>query len=217
MSNVAVHILNWSRRLLAWLLSAWLVVFTGAVVALALIVSLYYWQTESCVRLSGLVLQLFGITAAAVGIRDTRRMFGKPSFLELVRSWFVAMPGLRSRIISATASSTGSASGFAIGHAWRGAGADPTLESRLTAAEANLKELYERANAAESTFDKHVRTATQNLREEKELRQEAERQLHSKIEAASTDGLHLAALGVFWLACGVIMSTAPNELLRLVG
>ncbi|WP_456983541.1 hypothetical protein [Luteimonas sp. A478] len=186
------------------------------VVILAVATSLYYWETERSVRLSGLLLQLLGIAAAATGIRDTRRMFGKPSFLEHMRAWLKTILRLKPSIVSMSASGTISMSGSAKAYVWRGAGADPTLESRLSAAEANLEELYKRANAAESAFDTHVRDAERQLREESHSRAEADRQLHLKIDAASTDGLHLAAVGVVWLACGVIMSTAPSELLELV-
>lgn len=216
MQSIGTHISRWPRRTLAWLMRARLPMFTALVVLLALAMSLCYWQTEPSVRISGLLLQLLGIAAAAVGIRDTRRMFGKPSFLEQVRAWLKAVPGFKPRTVSASGSATLSMSASAKAHVWRGAGTDTTLESRLSAAEANLDELYRRANAAESALDAHVRTSEQRLREEVDARKEADRQLHLKIEAASTDGLHLAAVGVVWLACGVVMSTVPNELLSLV-
>lgn len=214
--NIGAHVIRWPRRALAWLMRARLPMLTVFVVMLALAVPLCFWQTEPSVRISGLLLQLLGIAAAAVGIRDTRRMFGKPSFLEQVRLWLKAVPGLKPPAISISATSIIGASVSAKTHLWRGAGADPTLESRVSAVEANLKELCERANVAESALDAHVRDSEQRFREESDARKEADRQLHLKIEAASTDGLHLAAVGAVWLACGVIMSTAPNELLSLL-
>ena len=216
MRHTGSHIIQWPRRALAWLMRARLPMFTVLVVMLALTLSLCVWKTEPSVRVSGLLLQLLGIAAAAVGIRDTLRMFGKPSFLEQVRLWLKAVPGLKPRTVSISATGSIGMSASAKAHVWRGAGTDPTLESRISAAEANLKELYERANAAESAFDAHVRDSKHRLREESDARQEADRQLHLKIEAASTDGLHLAAVGVVWLACGVVMSTVPNELLSLI-
>jgi len=216
MKNTLTHLLRWPRRALSWLMRARLAFFTLFVVMLAIITSLYYWETESGVRLSGLLLQILGIAAAAIGIRDTRRMFGKPSFLELVRSWLKAAPGLKPKAVSLAGSSTLSVSTSSSGQIWHGLGQNPDIESRLAAVEANLKDLYDRANAAESAFAAHIRATEASLREEREVRQEADRQIHIKIEAASTDGLHLAAVGVAWIMCGVIMSTAPNELLNLV-
>lgn len=216
MEDFITPIMRWSSRALAWAMRARLVIFTASVIALALLAPLLYVQTEPSVRISGLVLQLLGISAAAVGIRDTRRMFGKPSFLQLVRTWFKSIPGLRPHVASASCSSSLSLTSSAKGYAWRGPGSEPTIESRLAAAEQNLAGLRSRVDQADSELDTHVRASEQNLRNERDSRVEGDRQLHLKIEAASTDGLHLAALGAAWLAVGVVMSTIPNELLALV-
>ncbi len=217
MRNTGSHLIRWPRRALAWLRRARLPMFTVFVVMLALILPLYCWQTEPSVRISGLLLQLLGIAAAAVGIRDTRSMFGKPSFLEQVRLWLKAVPRLKPRTISVSATGTigisESAKGTLIGNE---ADTNPTLESRISAVEVKLKKLNEHVHLVESAFEAHVRSSQDLLRKESEARTEAVRELNRKIEAASTDGLHLAAVGVVWLACGVIMSTAPSELLSLV-
>lgn len=216
MADLIAHIIRWPRRALVWLMRARLIMVAASVVILAIVISLYFLQTEQSVRLTGLVLQLLGIAAAAIGIRDTRRMFGKPSFLELIRTWVRAIPRLRPQAVSISGSSALSVTATCKAQVWHGVGPEPTIESRLAAAEANLQELVDRANKAESAFDTHVRQSEQILRDERAQRLEADRQLHLKVESASTDGLHLAAVGVAWLACGVVLSTMPNELLWFV-
>lgn len=216
MATFFVNLMRWPRRLLWWLLRVRLAIFCAAVVVLALAASLAHFQSEPSIRISGMLLQLLGISAAAIGIRDTRRMFGKPSFLQLARNWLQTIPGIKPQVVNLSGSAKLSFSATAKAHLWHGAGQEPTVESRLSAAESNLLELYNRANAAESAFDNHVRAAKQSLQEEKNARTEEDRQLHLKIQAASTDGLHLAAVGAVWLASGVIMSSIPNELLCLV-
>ncbi len=217
MATFFVNLMRWPRRLLWWLLRVRLALFCAAVVILALVASLAHFQSEPSIRISGMLLQLLGISAAAVGIRDTRRMFGKPSFLQLARNWLQSVPGIKTKVVAVNLSPANmSFSATAKAHPWHGAGQEPTIESRLSAAESNLLELYNRASAAESVFDNHVRAAKQSLQEEKNARTEEDRQLHLKIQAASTDGLHLAAVGAVWLASGVIMSSIPNELLCLV-
>lgn len=216
MKKFGTNVIRWLVRLFWWIARARLALFCAAVIALGLAAPLLYSQSEPSIRISGLLLQLLGIGAAATGIRDTRRMFGKPSFLQSVRNWLQSIPGITPRVISASGSATASASATAKVEVWRGAGNDPTIDSRLSAAEANLLELRDRINSIESAFDAHVRTAREGLRQEKAERQEGNRQLHLKIEAASADGLHLAAVGVAWLAFGVSMSTLSNELLAIV-
>jgi len=216
MATFFVNLMRWPHRMLWWLLRVRLALFCFAVVTLALAASLAYFQSEPSIRISGMLLQLLGISAAALGIRDTRRMFGKPSFLQLARNWLQAIPGIKPQVVNLSGSAKLSFSVTAKAHLWHEAGQEPTVESRLSAAESNLLELRNRANAAESAFDNHVRAAKQRLREEENARVEEDRRLHLRIQAASTDGLHLAAVGAVWLASGVIMSTIPNELLCLV-
>ncbi|MDY6957300.1 MAG: hypothetical protein SVO96_10600 [Pseudomonadota bacterium] len=208
--------LRWIQRTSAWIWQARLAFFTALIVALALFVSLLYWQTEPSVRLSGLLLQLLGITSAAIGIRDTRRMFGKPSFLAQVRTWLNVMPipWRRTTSVSTSGSDTSSVSDEFTVQGWHNP--DNNFDSRLSAAERNLQLLHELINNVKSDFDAHVRDLSQRIRNESETRKENDRQLHLRIESASTDGLHLAAAGVVWLACGIVMSTAPNELLNLI-
>jgi hypothetical protein len=57
---------------------------------------------------------------------------------------------------------------------------------------------------------------TQQISDERALRENEDWKLHIKIESASVDGLHLAAAGVVWLAFGLVMSTVPSELLWLI-
>jgi len=88
----AVHLMfNWVTRLLHWFTSVRLAAFAIAVVVVAVSVS-FFVRTEPAIRLAGLCLQLLGIAAAALGIRDTRRMFGKPSFLQSLRNWATSWP-----------------------------------------------------------------------------------------------------------------------------
>lgn len=83
--------LKWLARLLHWFASVRLAAFAFAVVVVAVWVS-FFVHTEPALRLGGLCLQLLGIAAAALGIRDTRRMFGKPSFLQSLRNWAKSWP-----------------------------------------------------------------------------------------------------------------------------
>lgn len=211
-STLANEAMSWLKRLLTWLASARLTWFSILVVVASFYLA-FRVGTEDAVRLWGLALQLLGIGAAALGIRDTRRMFGKPSFLQLIRNWFSSIPGFRPA--SQTVQLTGVASAGFTGSAsvWAGTKPDASIEDRLKAAEANLRSLESRINSAESGIESNHRELLGKLRDEADTRREQDRQLDLRIEAASTDGLHLAAAGAFWLAIGVTMSTAPKELL----
>lgn len=210
-----VHLMfNWVARLLRWFTSVRLAAFAIAVVAVAVWVS-FFVRTEPAVRLAGLCLQLLGIAAAALGIRDTRRMFGKPSFLQSLRNWAASWPRFKPKAQHVEASGALSISSSLSATVWHGSPPDAPLDQRVTALEANLKNVEARLRSAEWAVSNNERTFTYKLQQESQQRGVQVSELHRKIEAASTDGLRLAAAGAFWLAVGVVLSTASPELLAL--
>ncbi len=215
MGDLTRNLLCWPKHALLWLLKAWLAWLAIAVLGLSLVVPLLWIGTADSLRYSGLFMQLLGLGTVAIGIRDTRRMFGKPSMLELFRRWHRNIPIFGPKVIQMSGSAPLNITESAKAHVWRGSGKNPTLESRLEAAEANLGELYGRLNRFESESNHEIRKIVSKLRAESAERKEQDRQLHHKIEVASADGLHLAAVGVVWLMAGVILSTIPQELLLL--
>jgi hypothetical protein len=215
--KVFLHLLLlWPQRLFSWFVRARLAAFSLFVVILAVYIS-FSTGTEQALRLWGLALQLLGLAAAAVGIRDTRRMFGKPSFLQLLRNWVSSVPGLRPKTQTVNLSGSVSMTCSASATVWRGTRPGASVDERLTVAEENLIDVERRLRAAENSISDNDRAIATKLRQEAEERKEQDRQLDLRIESASTDGLHLAAAGAFWLGIGLILSTAPVELLRLVG
>lgn len=205
---------SWVTRLLHWLARARLAAFTIAVVVVAVWVS-FLVHTEPAIRLAGLCLQLLGIAAAALGIRDTRRMFGKPSFLQSLRSWAASWPRFKPKAQHVSVSGSVSIGSSASATVWQGVAPDATLEQRINALEANLKSVDGRLHSAEGVISTNERTFTSKLQQESHERGTQVAELHHKVEAASTDGLRLAAAGAFWLAIGVVLSTASPEILAL--
>jgi hypothetical protein len=212
MKGYAQLVFNWVTRILRWLLRAWLAVFAVAIVGVAIAISLLL-HTEPAIRVAGLFLQLLGLAAAALGIRDTRRMFGKPSFLQSIRNWVSSWPRFKPKPQYVNLSGSASIGSSASATVWHGAGSGASIEKRVDAIEANLREVEGRVRTAESNISTNERAFKGMLHQEAEERAAQDQILHGKIEAASTDGLRLAAAGAFWLAVGVVLSTASPELL----
>jgi hypothetical protein len=209
-------LLGWSKRLLTWALGAWLAFFTIGVIALALLISLSI-GTEQALRLAGLCLQLLGILVAGIGIRDMRRMFGKPSLLGLLRRWVKAAPRLKPTSITVSLTD-----GISVGASllsislWSCPGPDASLEERLKALESNSETLRAQLQTAERDSSAFQQSVNGKLQKERAEREVQDRQLQARIESASTDGLHLAAAGAAWVTVGLMLSTAPSELLWLL-
>ncbi len=205
---------NWLTRLLHWLTRARLAAFTVAFVVVVVWMA-FLVHTEPAIRLAGLCLQLLGIAAAALGIRDTRRMFGKPSFLQSLSSWAASWPRFKPKAQHVSLSESVSIGSSMSATLSQGVAPDATLEQRIDALEANLKSVDGRLQSAEGAISTNERTLMSKLQQESHERGTQIAELHRKVEAASTDGLRLAASGAFWLAMGVVLSTASPELLAL--
>jgi hypothetical protein len=216
MRNIARLLFSWVRRLTGWLARGRLAAFAFAVVVVGVWIALAM-RTEPAVRLSGLIFQLLGVIAAAIGIRDTRRMFGKPSFLQVLRNWAASLPHFKPKAQSVSVSGAISIGASASATVWHGTAPGATLDQRFAAMEANLKDVESRVRVAENQISNSERAFNSKLREESEERKRQDRDLRMLIEAASTDGLYLAATGAFWIAVGLILSTASNEILCLIG
>lgn len=208
------RVLQWLRRVLWWCMHPRLALVAACVVALFLWIPFFLFETELSVRSSGLVLQWLGLLTAAIGIRDTRRLFGRPTFLESVRNWFSSFPRFGPRTVTVKGdgiSLTATVEGKA--HIWRGSGANPTIQSRLNAVEENLLSLKQRLEELEGSTKQQANELREKLENERSTRMDEDRKLYTTIESASADGLNLAAVGVVWLAVGITLTTLPNELL----
>jgi hypothetical protein len=102
------------------------------------------------------------------------------------------------------------------GYGWHGVPANATVEDRLRALEANVKDASDRANMALQELDQEVRARTEAVKTERFERERAIAEVQRLMEAVETGGLSLSAIGIVWIAVGLTMSTIPVELLSLV-
>ena len=196
-----------------WLKEARYAWLTIIVIALAFAISLRPQTPEKVIRLTGLVLQLFGVLTVAWGISETRSFFGHPSFASKTISWFSRFP-LRKRnvVVSGSGSSYSISSSNARGYVTSGAGPNPTIENRIDALEKNIGHINERISGTEKEMDEQFRKSTQALKDEQITRQSEDSIILQKLEATGTGGVHISAIGAAWLFVGVILSTAGLEI-----
>ncbi|HEY1090012.1 MAG TPA: hypothetical protein VGE47_02880 [Burkholderiaceae bacterium] len=169
--------------------------------------------TEPVIRITGLVLQVFGIGTVVWGISETRALYGHKPFRELALNWLTRFP-LLSR--SATAAVSGSASNASMtagrAHGTVGAGGNATLEERVAALEKNIPMIHARITSAEKEFDAGIQRVTDAIAEERRTRTEQDGHLSKRLELTATGGMHISAMGAFWLFVGVTLSTAALEI-----
>jgi hypothetical protein len=191
----------------------WLALATNL---LALIVALRPGTSEPVIRITGLLLQVLGISTIIWGISETRALFGHASLTKKIKAWLQRFPLRRRHIVFGVgggdfAVTMGKARAFVT----HGAGANPTPDARLAALEKNIASIHERISATEAEIDQGLHKVGQEIKCEAQTRQTEDEGLRKKIEATGTGGLHISALGASWLFVGVTLSTAAPELAAL--
>ena len=106
--------------------------------------------------------------------------------------------------------------GNARAHMWSNPGLDATMAERIKALEENLQDVNQRLCSIQNEIDQSFRKQTEVLKHEQDTRAKADQEIREKLEATETGGLHISAMGVLWLVVGVIMSTIPTELTKLI-
>ncbi|MBB4821849.1 hypothetical protein HNP29_005262 [Pseudomonas alcaligenes] len=209
--------LLWIKAIWAWLKRAnnlWRAVSVAAIA----VVYTYLHADEVSVRITGLVLQVLGIATVAWGIKETRGLFGQPSLLKVGVMWFKSFPPFGGRVTSGSGHGViGNIRGG--GNSYSQVPMDPgsSVDERLAAIERNLNLIHQRISHVESNFEQEARVLSEDIKKERMIREQDIEKTHGKIEAVSTGGLYISATGALWLFIGVVMSTAPNELIKLMG
>jgi hypothetical protein len=204
---------SWLRGFFRWLGEPRLAWLTLLVVVLALEISLQRGATEFQVRASGLGLEWFGLVTVAIGVRETRKLFGRPSLGQLVRGWVSRFPRWRGKVI--VMPGTGSLSlggGSARLSVW--SKVDPTapLQDQMTAIARNVERLNERIDGLHREVDEGLRKHTEALGAEQRSRAQGDQDLNLRLEAAAAGGLHITFMGTMWLFLGALLATLSPEI-----
>lgn len=206
--------LSWLRRFANWLAGAGLAAIAVCVVAAFFGWAIFGAHGEFANRVLGVALQLLGLITTGFGIRDTRRLFGRPTLLESVRRWLRALPPFQPKSVTLTASAALGLGASGEAYVSRGSGTG-SVEDRLAAIEENLKALREIVFAKAAALENKTRELKQEIQEETGQRTAEDRRIEMLMRSANTDGLWLAAVGLLWIAAGIVLATFPTELAAL--
>ena len=199
--------------------SFWLMVIVP-IAALAL-PALAPYSVEYQHRWTGFILQFAGLVIVAAGIRDTRKLFGRPGLGTQLERWFF---GLLAAAVAlpkhVTASISGAGAIGLAGHvtATVSRGTAPrTVEEKLQDLERDVADLRTYVNEQSRALGKRLDAAEATAAEESAARKEETASLRTVLEAQSTGGLTLEVIGLVWLLLGAAFSSFPTELPCLLG
>lgn len=205
------------KQLWLWLVEARFAWLALGVTMAALVVALRPHTSEAVIRLTGLFLQILGISTVIWGISETRALFGHPSFAAKVKSWLGRFPLRSKKVIIGTGTfSLPDMTLSGRGYVTHGAGKNSTIETRLNALEKNISLIHERISGAEKEMEEKFRMAADKLKTEEHMRQIEDNAIHEKLEATGTGGVHISTIGALWLFVGVTLSTAGVEISKFL-
>jgi len=205
----------WLHAFYTWLKEVryfWLTLF---VLFISLLIILMPETNELRIRITGLTLQLFGMSTVVLGIRMTRQFFGHPGFIETAIQWLRRFPTRRPVITAEVAIEIPMPSLSAFAHQWTNP-SDESPEARLTALEANLNIVNERVTQVHNLHDQDIRNIEHLLHLERITRENQNQEIRRTVELTETGGLTISLMGLVWLIFGIIMSTIPNEIANLL-
>jgi hypothetical protein len=212
-----VTLMSRARTLRSLLAEAWPTWLALGGLAGALVVGgLTRPADEARVRTTGMLLQLLGVGTVAVGLSQTRRLFGRASAVQRVGSWLsrlwsVVAPS-RSATVHAVAAAAGAVALTGSARARVGAGPDTPLDRRVAILEENHNLLQQRVDQQEIETGKRVQAVRTEIQAERRAREAEHRLTAGKLEELAVGGLHLESVGVLWLLLGVIATSLSQEI-----
>jgi hypothetical protein len=165
---------------------------------------------------SGTCLQAFGLLTVAVGIRQLRRMFGKPSMYKNVYNWFQLVVSAFRK--TASVHITGTGCFVAAGDALVASGSissEMTLEMRVDILEKALNDLREQHAKCIKDLDDNLSRVESLIRDESNKRQLGDTDISKMLEEVAVGGIHLEIVGLVWLLLGMFGTSIPDKLTKL--
>jgi hypothetical protein len=194
----------------------WSLIAVPVAIALAI-----WWATgniEYRLRYTGMFLEIFGILTVAAGLRETRRLFKRPSLFEFLRGWIRRVPKWATKPHIIVASGIGSAGvgGSASGFGWQGLPPAATLDDRVSALEKNIESVKRIALDAQQQICTEALKWLSEMQEEKRVRDVSDRAIRDQLESFAVGNLNIESVGVGWLLFGVVLATTSQELTGLI-
>jgi hypothetical protein len=155
-----------------------------------------------------------GLGTVIWGLRDTRRLFGRPSLPDAAAAWLGRFP--RYKVKPAVFEiPTGHLT--ISGHPPRvtvSPTKQPSLEERIVALEQAQRQQSELIADVRGRIDKEAQVRASELESERRERAVVDNKIQGLLEEASAGGLHIEWVGVAWLFVGLIFGTASTEIAK---
>lgn len=157
-----------------------------------------------------------GLVTVALGIRETRSLFNRPDLIYVGRAWLKSFPSFRQNvrvIVGSGGITLGGVSSSAFGTS--GAAPTATLEERVAILEKNINQAHLLIHETRRKIDQEAEQRQSDIKAVKRDIQDGDSKNKQLLEEAAAGGLYLETTGAFWLAFGITLATASNEIAKL--
>jgi hypothetical protein len=202
------------RVLVRWIAEPWTFwLFLFTIAATWLLALLLGDTPELRARIIGVMLQLLGLVTVAIGLRNMRKLFGRPSFAEWFRDWLsrFLLNFRKPEPIEITPAPATASSGVGQPTVRISASADSTSEERISLIERDVDLLRTSLDRLQKDFAENLRKLSGRTTQHVLTLKRVDRQLQSQLQEVAVGGLRLEVLGLSWLLIGLVLATLPQE------
>lgn len=145
-------------------------------------------------------------------------MFGRPSLSQKILAWFrqIAAAFRPPKPVTFQAGTGGVAIASGEARLVVRAGTQASLDRRVVILEENLDRLRDQVDAKETKLRNELGTVRDALGHEQRARESESRHIAVKMEELAVGGLHLEFVGLIWLVLGVLGTSIPDEIAKLL-
>jgi len=210
-----LKLINWFLRFLSWL-PEWSVFLYGLGLPGYLILLCYSWDWDkNSIALIGVVIQLLAIGIVFYEMDSTLKIFDKESgvFFIWKERWSRRPPFTPKTMVSfgdgdvvqpRSQITTALAQPFDM--------TSDRLKERVEMLEKQFTALYNQQVANDKENGIKIDAIHKMINQEEQNRDKSDNEISFKLQEVSTGGLPIAGMGLFWLFCGIIMSSIPEKI-----
>jgi hypothetical protein len=207
--------LAWLQRIVVWMLRMkrfWIAILVPALLIVWLICIRSLRSPEPQIRIAGLITELLGVGTVAIGLREIRKLFDRPSLPERFFRWLKERPPYRIKPNVIQVSGNMAIELRSTGHATSSPPPSWSLEERVNWLEKSLNQTHELIYKTQQQINEEAQKQSNTLESERREREAAVDKTKKLLEEATIGGLYLEATGVLWLMIGIILSHASHEI-----
>ena len=194
---------------------AWAAVLvTGAAIGLSLRAASL---PSDGLRYAGLSLQLLGVGTVLAGLEARRRLFGLPSLISAIQSWWSNRPRIDPPEVTLSAEVSLQLNFSVEGEISIMSPDDPSRppEVRIAALASSVESVQRQVHAVRAELIARASRITNEVQVNANAQTAQHQELSSTVRQLGVGSVPFEVMGLAWLLAGVVFATIPSELVPL--